>query len=908
MPKQPSKKRFVLFSILAPLLFLITPAANTYATSVDPFPIGIFYNPSAADSTNARYAEIADMNATFIVGTNYVDTFEENDKVLDLAAANGLKVLVKDGRFEWNSKEMLEQEAAGGSLDVSSSSSLGQTFESPDMGANLGLSTIQLRINPAMLSSTAELTLTLYDEVSKIGGPYVSDTVTGPFTSEYLTFDFYASIAPNHIYYMELTSNSTTALPFITSGSDAYTPGQAYQNGAAQSSDLWFNVDFSTRAYFDGQRPSDTILDEIALHYKDHPGLLGYNIIDEPQGGNTFSLIKEVQDRLKVSDPNHMSFINLTGTWPNWLNYTGIDEFSGEFVTPSQSLGQTFKTRPDQTQVNFIEIWTDASMWTADESLTMSLWDSPAKNTLLAAKTMLGGPAKIFFDFELNAAVTPDTTYYWELTHNGGADNSVGWVIHSKVGGDWVPDGTGYVNGSPINADFYFTDSISAYENHVKEWVSKSPDVLSFDHYPFDSSNGFSAKYFDNIELIRQESLEGNVNFWAYVQSVGLDNGMRAPTESEMRFNMYTQLAYGAKGLIYFTYWTPPGSWGFHDGLILQDGTQNVSYTWAKNLNAEVLKLGPTLKDLTSQAVYHTGTLPESAVALPSDFFMQPTDSTQPLVIGYFKDQDEREYVFIVNRDYTNSRTVTFSLPSKPDSVKEVSKTTGLDIPASYDNTSGILSASFAAGEGRLYALDVPINDMNVTSLTTEASTVSAGTTFKVKYGLDSVSQDVYAQDIMLQYDSAVVEFVSAKSIKTGVSLLETVREPAGSLQLILASEGPGNELKGQADIVELTFKAKYVSQVASSEIQITSATLAGGDGAEYSAALSSVNVQVTLGISGDFNNDHKVTIGDLAIMAAHYGKDANSADWEQVKRVDLNGDGKIDIDDLVAFAKKVTR
>jgi hypothetical protein len=45
-----------------------------------------------------------------------------------------------------------------------------------------------------------------------------------------------------------------------------------------------------------------------------------------------------------------------------------------------------------------------------------------------------------------------------------------------------------------------------------------------------------------------------------------------------------------------------------------------------------------------------------------------------------------------------------------------------------------------------------------------------------------------------------------------------------------------------------------------------------------------------------------------LAIVAANYGKDTSSPDWEQVKHADLNGDGKIDIEDLAIVARKFKR
>lgn len=58
-----------------------------------------------------------------------------------------------------------------------------------------------------------------------------------------------------------------------------------------------------------------------------------------------------------------------------------------------------------------------------------------------------------------------------------------------------------------------------------------------------------------------------------------------------------------------------------------------------------------------------------------------------------------------VNRDYANARTLSFSLPSKPSAVTEWSKTTGAEIATNYNAATGKLSASFAPGEGRLFAL-----------------------------------------------------------------------------------------------------------------------------------------------------------------------------------------------------------
>ncbi len=96
---------------------------------------------------------------------------------------------------------------------------------------------------------------------------------------------------------------------------------------------------------------------------------------------------------------------------------------------------------------------------------------------------------------------------------------------------------------------------------------------------------------------------------WFYIQSTGVQDELLAPNEAQLRYQIYSGLAYGVKGYMYFTYLTKPyeACGNCHDALILRDGTKNDSYNWAKEINGEVLKLGPTLLSLTSQALYHTG-------------------------------------------------------------------------------------------------------------------------------------------------------------------------------------------------------------------------------------------------------------------------------------------------------------
>ncbi|WP_236284300.1 endo-alpha-N-acetylgalactosaminidase family protein [Paenibacillus allorhizoplanae] len=212
-----------------------------------------------------------------------------------------------------------------------------------------------------------------------------------------------------------------------------------------------------------------------------------------------------------------------------------------------------------------------------------------------------------------------------------------------------------------------------------------------------------------------------------------------------------------------------------------------------------------------------------------------------------------------------------------------------------------------SAAEMKVYRV-IEVPNVTVTKLSA-AGTVMAGGEFLVQLALGSVTQSVYAQDIKMDYDSTVFEFVSAHSVRDDIQLVETRKDTPGKLRFILASLGAGKAVTGDAGILELKFKAKAVTQPATGMIAVTDATLGDAQGAESKAQASSVNVSITTpppGTPGDVNHDNRVSIGDLGIIAKNYGKTSSSPDWEQVKQADVTGDGEIDIDDLALVARKI--
>jgi len=75
---------------------------------------------------------------------------------------------------------------------------------------------------------------------------------------------------------------------------------------------------------------------------------------------------------------------------------------------------------------------------------------------------------------------------------------------------------------------------------------------------------------------------------------------------------------------------------------------------------------------------------------------------------------------------------------------------------------------------------------------------------------------------------------------------------------------------------------------------------------AQLDGALQAFTASVITKLPTDYNNDNRVSIGDLAVMAKSYGATSADAGWEQIKHLDLNEDGVIDIVDLARIARMI--
>ena len=104
-------------------------------------------------------------------------------------------------------------------------------------------------------------------------------------------------------------------------------------------------------------------------------------------------------------------------------------------------------------------------------------------------------------------------------------------------------------------------------------------------------AGGDNGGYFLNLAMIRRAVQEAGIPFLNIVQACTWTPSMRVPGPDEMRYLVYTTLAYGAQGISYYVYCTA----GHTGGIALPDGTPTPIYHTLKSLNREFVAIAQEL-------------------------------------------------------------------------------------------------------------------------------------------------------------------------------------------------------------------------------------------------------------------------------------------------------------------------
>ncbi|MBN2508587.1 MAG: hypothetical protein JXQ71_18075 [Verrucomicrobia bacterium] len=264
--------------------------------------------------------------------------------------------------------------------------------------------------------------------------------------------------------------------------------------------------------------------------------------------------------------------------------------------------------------------------------------------------------------------------YGYYLRDEPGADAFPGLATVAALVRELAPGKWPYINLFPNYANARQLGT-ATYEEHLETFVATcQPTQLSYDHYALMDDGSLRAGYFLNLEQMRRAARRHALPFWNIVLTVAHFN-YREVTPADLRFQVFTTLAYGGRGIAYFTYFAPQVG-NYRMAPIDQFG--NPTPTWAalQNVNLQVGKLAPTLLQLTSDDVYHFGALPEGAHG-PTASSLVSAVGNAPFLVGDFTHADGSRYALVVNRDFLKSHYAAVTFRTAPRRVQMVSPYTG---------------------------------------------------------------------------------------------------------------------------------------------------------------------------------------------------------------------------------------
>jgi hypothetical protein len=262
----------------------------------------------------------------------------------------------------------------------------------------------------------------------------------------------------------------------------------------------------------------------------------------------------------------------------------------------------------------------------------------------------------------------------------------------------------------------------STYLEHVQLFLQEIyVPFLSFDHYPIrinDSGARFlGSMFYENLGIISDEARKAGIPFWAFALTTAF-GPYPIPTLADLRLQVYSNFAYGAQGIQYFTYWTPPpAEEDFHDGPI-DYSTQQKTATWytVRDMNREIKALSGVFLGAQVIKVEHivktvfgrNGTVPIGTTRF--NFADRPKEAniikrfTIPnstnAVVSFLKNGN-RCYMVVVNRNLSGGANVTFTITGDAD--LQLIQKDGTIIPASESGRRQTVTP----GDALIYGWDI---------------------------------------------------------------------------------------------------------------------------------------------------------------------------------------------------------
>jgi hypothetical protein len=226
------------------------------------------------------------------------------------------------------------------------------------------------------------------------------------------------------------------------------------------------------------------------------------------------------------------------------------------------------------------------------------------------------------------------------------------------------------------------------YDSYVKTLVKTiGQPFLSYDNYSLVGGEMLDS-FYTNLDIVRRLSLETKTPFWNCILANSHFNYME-PSDATFNLQVYSTLAYGGRGIQYFTYFAPTIG-NYRMAAVDQFGNRTATWDMLRRINNQIHMLAPTLIRLRSSGVYHYPDVPEQGQPLSASKLIESVEMMQRYVrppvggrflIGEFEDDRQRPYFLIVNKDLKNSFQFRINLKQDGRKLVRVSPYSGQEEP-----------------------------------------------------------------------------------------------------------------------------------------------------------------------------------------------------------------------------------
>ncbi|MDR2439248.1 MAG: hypothetical protein LBE12_07765 [Planctomycetaceae bacterium] len=192
------------------------------------------------------------------------------------------------------------------------------------------------------------------------------------------------------------------------------------------------------------------------------------------------------------------------------------------------------------------------------------------------------------------------------------------------------------------------------YNEYVDSFVKIcQPPYLSYDNYSLHNNNEFREdRFYSNLETIRKKSIQYDIPFWNVI--LGNTHFHYAePSETTFSIQVYSALAYGGRGIGYYTYFTKPVG-DYRLAPIDQFGYHTKTWNAMRHINLQIHSLAPVYCQLKSVNVFHVQFIPINCQHKGSSVHLKSINDA-PLLVGEFVDSKENPYVLVVNKNLQSS-------------------------------------------------------------------------------------------------------------------------------------------------------------------------------------------------------------------------------------------------------------